>query len=511
MKAFLEILLILAAFLSVIPVVNLSKSRDNKKYRCLKFLIYTAAFWTILIFVERTSSNTSIIYYANMLGFPLKFLLAAFMFCTIFQYIEKKIPKVILVSFLVFFIAELVIALTNSNTLWLLDLSKSNLVVFDDLYTANHGALFIYHLILSYSVLLISITYMFIFLSKNINVRHYRSVTRTMIISVILVLSINLVDFLFLTTNVDLTYISLIFVSHSLYLVIYKNDMIFNLKTSGRTEILSNMREIYILTDKEKRIIEISPLLINKYNIDGESIVGKSFDDLVKLLDNDIVIYKEHNVDVGIDETKEHYHLREKHFKLKGMDSYGFMILLYDETQLYKLLRELNQLSNYDSMTGLNNRNYFENKIQHIKNTKNIGVLSIDINGLKINNDYLGHDRGDYLLKNLAQNLKNVFSNTDKKEIARIGGDEFVVIIYNTNELEIEARKKQILEECFNDKIEDTISVSVGSYICTDGEITIYKIIQLADKAMYEMKEKSSKVYQEKMIEYIKLHDRYIR
>lgn len=358
MNTFLEILLIITAFISVIPVVKLSKNQHDKKYLCLKFLIYIAAFWTVLIFIERTITNMTVVYYIHLLGLPTKFLLASLMLCTIFQYIDKVLPKWLLGLLGFIFLGELVIVMFNNSTLWFIDLALSNLTSFEGLYDANHGPLFIIHLILSYAVLLIAIIYMFVFLTKHRGLRQYKPVTRTMIISVIIVLGINLMEFLLITTYVDLTYISLIFASHSLYIVIYSQDMVFNLRTSGRGEILYNMREIYVLTDQDKRVVDISPTLLEKYQINEEDVIGKKFNYLASKLDDRVVLYQEHNMDVETDETKDHYHLREKEFKINGMNVHGYMVLMYDETQVYKLLRELNHLSNFDMMTGLHNRNY---------------------------------------------------------------------------------------------------------------------------------------------------------
>lgn len=57
-------------------------------------------------------------------------------------------------------------------------------------------------------------------------------------------------------------------------------------------------------------------------------------------------------------------------------------------------------------MTGLNNRNFIEELLDDIKDANGIGVTSLDLNGLKINNDYLGHERGDFLLKSLSTIIK---------------------------------------------------------------------------------------------------------
>jgi len=332
-----------------------------------------------------------------------------------------------------------------------------------------------------------------------------------MITSVVLVLGFNLLQLLVLYTYVDMTYISLIAVSSVLYWVIYKRDMIFNLRVSGRGQILSNMREMYILADREKRIVDISPLLIDKYNIDEEQIIGKKFSELQELLSDRVVLYSEYNMKDESNKNKEHFHVREKEFKIEGLKDFGYMILLFDETKVYNLLRELNRLSNYDSMTGLNNRNYIEIILSNISDVTSIGVISLDLNGLKINNDYLGHERGDYLLKALANTLKEVFHDTPEKDIARIGGDEFLVLVYSTTAEYIEEKKNEILRKCNHELIEKTISVSIGTAYGIDVNQSIFRLIQDADESMYKMKSENSKLYKKAFIDYIKMQDKFIR
>ena len=510
MQAFLEVLLILTAFLSVIPVVNMFRNSD-KKYNCLKFLIYSAAFWTILIFVERTTTSAFVSYYANMLGYPVKFLLAAFTMCTIFQYVGVKIPKYLLYMFCVIFTVELVIAITNSTTTWFLDLSLTQFDSFNDLYTASKGVLFLPHLLFIYITVLTAIGFMFSFLAKHRDTRQYKAVTRMLVFCVVAVLFFNSAQLLFFETNVDLTYISLVVVSYFLYVVIYNKDMIFNLRASGRGEILSNMREMYILTDREKRIIEISPLLLKKYGILADSIIGEKFSVLEENLKDKVVLYRKLKISDDNNETKDHYHLREKEFKLKGMDDFGYMILLYDETQVYTLLRELNRLSNYDSMTGLNNRNYIESKIEEYKDTKSLGVLSLDLNALKVNNDYLGHERGDVLLKSLADKMKAVFAEVEHKDMARIGGDEFLILLPNATKKLLDKKKNELIKACDNKNIEKVVSVSIGTALDTEGSKAVYDLIKEADERMYEMKQLVSKVYSKAIIEYIEMQDKTIR
>ncbi|HCZ23422.1 MAG TPA: hypothetical protein DHV05_00980 [Acholeplasmataceae bacterium] len=511
MQTFFEIVLIITIFLSIIPVINMFRNRNDKKYACLKILIYATFFWTILIVLERVASSHVLIYYVGMLGYPLKLLFAALMLCTIFEYVEKIFPKPLKVILGVLVLLDLIVALSNSSTLLFLDLNHNQLSSFNDLYTSNHGPLFIYHLALSYLVALCAIVLLIVFLSKRKGIRQYKEVTRMMVVSVCAVILFNAIQLLVFDININLTYISLVFVAYILYDVIYRKDMVFNLRTSGRGEILSNMREMYILTDAEKRIIEISPLIIEKYQLSLDEVIGQRFEDIVSRLDDKVVLYSDYKTFEDSNSDKDHYHLREKEFYLKGMKDSGHMILLYDETQVYSLLRELNQLSNYDMMTGLNNRNYIEYKLKHYQAKSLTSVISLDLNGLKINNDYLGHERGDFLLKSLSHQIKKVFSDIPKKDIGRIGGDEFIILVYGIQADQINQKISDLQMVCENEDIEKTISVSIGFAFDEKGDQNIYDLIQTADARMYDMKSTASKAYRQKLIEFIELKDKVIR
>ncbi len=510
MDELLIVLLLAAGFVSFIPVANLNRNSKDRKYRCLKFLMNATFVWTVLILLERISSSPVIIYYAHMLGYPLKFLVASFMLCTIFNYVEQKMPKPILWILGFFFLVEYVIAITNSSTLLLLELSLQDFTSFNDLYNSANGPLFIYHLILTYLVLFVSIAYLFYFLSKKKGIRQYRAVSRTMVVSIIIVLGFNLLQLLVIDTTVDLTYISLVIVSFSLYRVIYSKDMIFNLLTSGRGKILTNMRELYILTDSEKRIVEFSEMLSTKYNVNVSDFIGKHLDELLEFLKDKVVLYQNYSVDGEVSNDKDHYHLRERKFVIQG-NNFGYMILLYDETQVFKLLRELNQLSNFDSMTGLNNRNYIESKLEAYNHKPALGVISLDLNGLKVNNDYLGHERGDYLLKSLANNMKMVMHGTVHKEIARIGGDEFLIIVPSTTLRDLEKIKNDLLKNCASEQLVDIISVSIGLAYDETGKQNVFELIKLADKDMYNMKSQTSSDYSKEIVAYAKKLDQFIR
>ena len=102
----------------------------------------------------------------------------------------------------------------------------------------------------------------------------------------------------------------------------------------------------------------------------------------------------------------------------------------------------LEQLSYYDALTHLRNRNGYIEGLNKWKHTsmEQVGVIFIDLNGLKETNDAQGHEAGDRLLCRLAEVLDDVFPG----EAYRIGGDEFVVLLQNIPQAEFEASVQQL-------------------------------------------------------------------
>jgi len=95
--------------------------------------------------------------------------------------------------------------------------------------------------------------------------------------------------------------------------------------------------------------------------------------------------------------------------------------------------------------------------------------------------------------------------------MARIGGDEFLVILNKTTLEDAIEIKNKVLEQCFNIDLEQFISVSVGVAYDENGSSSIYQLIQEADKDMYEMKKGTSTEYSKKIVAYAQKMDKYIR
>lgn len=153
------------------------------------------------------------------------------------------------------------------------------------------------------------------------------------------------------------------------------------------------------------------------------------------------------------------------------------------------------QLACYDMLTGLPNRTKAFNIVDdHIKNHKDPdhkdALLYIDIDNFKYINDTFGHLYGDQILKEVAEKLKTLI---DKRiQVARFGGDEFIVFILDSDYGEVKSVAKTIMS-LLDQNIElqgksNYISVSIGIAIYPDHASSYEELMQYADTAMCKAK-----------------------
>ena len=149
----------------------------------------------------------------------------------------------------------------------------------------------------------------------------------------------------------------------------------------------------------------------------------------------------------------------------------------------YEDEKMLQRLSYVDTLTSFYNRNRFIEDIEKIeKETNSIGVIYLDINGLKEVNDHFGHLSGDNLLKRCADIIQK---SIEKGSFYRIGGDEFVVICQTKDEEEFLLYVNHLKEHFA--QINDC-KAAIG-YKWSDSSQNIKKLINIADELMYQDKQ----------------------
>jgi len=167
------------------------------------------------------------------------------------------------------------------------------------------------------------------------------------------------------------------------------------------------------------------------------------------------------------------------------------IVLLY----VRNIHSKLNYLANNDALTGLPNRRTFYSQLEHFISLKarrqqHLSLLFVDVDDFKIVNDAQGHDVGDSVLINIATTLKSTIRHTDF--IARWGGEEFIILLIDT-----QLDSAQLIAEQLREKIENStcllqhakhkVTVSLGVAQARDHE-DVDSLFKRADDALYQAK-----------------------
>ena len=160
-----------------------------------------------------------------------------------------------------------------------------------------------------------------------------------------------------------------------------------------------------------------------------------------------------------------------------------------DITESKRVEKELLYLSYHDHLTELFNRRFLEEKLKALDAKRNLplSVIMCDVNGLKLVNDSFGHEAGDLLLKAAAK----IITKASRKDgvVARMGGDEFVIVLPRTTEDEAEHVANTIKELSSWEKVSNIeLSISCGYDTKTLDSQSITEVIANAENHMYRHK-----------------------
>ncbi|AXX87185.1 diguanylate cyclase [Malaciobacter marinus] len=267
----------------------------------------------------------------------------------------------------------------------------------------------------------------------------------------------------------------------------------------------NNYNKAYKTKQERKIVSDIDKFIVNSFKLDKIKIY--------ELVIKQINFLKDHEVDIAYKQRRE---FLVDYSSMKDYLFYNFIAIIIFSFAIiifiiYQIIKKDNQLtiltkkykieSITDSMTKLYNRKYFDNifdNLPFISNANNwkSAFIMVDIDFFKQYNDTYGHDLGDQTLKKVAKALKEYF-NKEYEYVFRLGGEEFGVVLFDTDE--------DILIECLTDinkkiinlniehkssKILNIVSISTGAVIYEPNSyISANKLYKIADENLYKSKQ----------------------
>lgn len=302
-------------------------------------------------------------------------------------------------------------------------------------------------------------------------------------------------------------------------------DEIIRLKETNEL-LLKSVGEALIGVDVSGNITFANPAASEVFNVPADNLLQQNISSLLAYDDTDEnpFVWQESatflKCSQGITDKKDFniYGLRDKRtfpvefiatpISKSGESLSGAVFALRDITQRREIEEKLIYSARYDPLTGLVNRNYFEQMLENSlararRNDDMVGLIFLDLDHFKEVNDTLGHNVGDVLLKEVALRLKSCIREVDT--LCRLGGDEFTLILEAIHEEEnivtVATKLLKKLAERFFINVSNTVyevhvGASIGLASFPDSADTVPSLLKCADIAMYQAKSLGRNNYQ---------------
>lgn len=185
-------------------------------------------------------------------------------------------------------------------------------------------------------------------------------------------------------------------------------------------------------------------------------------------------------------------------------DIIQFISIFSDISDKKRSEERIHHLAHYDLITGLPNRAFFQEQLEHSlaharRQRSSLALLFLDLDNFKVINDAFGHPTGDALLDQVAQRLAEIVREEDT--VARLGGDEFTILLTDIRDNQDAALVAEKILTSFaqpfkNEGIEMVVSASIGiSVYPADGDDGL-SLLKNADSAMYQAKQNGRNNFQ---------------
>lgn len=272
--------------------------------------------------------------------------------------------------------------------------------------------------------------------------------------------------------------------------------------------LLDMLPDAICVVDADGRFVFVSEGFRRILGYAADEVIGRSTFDLVH--PEDRAATREQAARVMAGTVQLHFRNRYVHkdghtvdvqWSARWLPDYGVRVAVAHEvTELRRGERELEHRASHDALTDLPNRHRLhlelQRAIEHAAQTgEGLAVLYLDLDGFKAANDRGGHDAGDRILREVAHRLRSGLRQGDV--VARVGGDEFVVLLPGCRDAAAASKAAQVLRACLHrpyalsdGAIHLDASIGIGRYP-QDGRDAETLLVH-ADQAMYAAKKEAA-------------------
>ena len=348
-----------------------------------------------------------------------------------------------------------------------------------------------------YSYILIASSSIIVLYKLKLTERPYRFQLNMMLVGIILSVSTNFIMLFFVRIGpVDNTLWGLTFSLFFFYFSLDTNPISHYIL--ARNQVFESIGDYIFVVDIKGHINDMNIPAKKWLLACGIDSNPSTFNELLEQLKNvGATIEADENTELRELSFPTEYEFRFRSFAIKEQNIYnkkniviGAIMTFSDMTAIREKLNNLQEISNKDILTGIHNRRAFEKALDDFErnNVLPLCIIVGDVNGLKAINDTLGHHEGDQVIKISATILSNCTAGAGI--VARVGGDEFVILIPNYNKNAAEELISNI-KETFTNNADELYgaNIALGYAIKFDSNEKFTDIMADADKQMYKNKD----------------------